>query len=99
MKKNYYNDFIANLKFYRAKKGFSQITLAGVCDCSNGAIGCIEAGKVQPSFDMILRLAEALEIHPADLFLRNSSSSVGEMKNRLRKKLIPQIEDFIDKEL
>lgn len=99
MKKNYYNDFIANLKFYRAKKGFSQITLAGVCNCSNSTIGCIEAGKVQPSFDMILRLAEALEIHPADLFLRNSSSSVGEMKNRLRKKLIPQIEEFIDKEL
>ena len=40
---------------------------------SNGQIGNIEAGKAFPSFELILRIANAFSIHPADLFLRDSS--------------------------
>lgn len=40
---------------------------------SNGQIGNIEAGKAFPSFELILRIADAFSIHPADLFLRDSS--------------------------
>ncbi|MBR6296747.1 MAG: hypothetical protein IKR40_09770 [Treponema sp.] len=44
-------------------------------------------------------IAAALKIHPADLFLRNASTTVMEAKDKLRMKLLPQIEEFIEKEM
>ena len=93
------DDFIANLKFYRKEKGISQEKLAEICDCATGTIGCIECGKTLPSFEMIVKIAAALKIHPADLFLRNASTTVMEAKDKLRMKLLPQIEEFIEKEM
>jgi transcriptional regulator with XRE-family HTH domain len=91
--------FIANLKSYRKEKGISQEKLAEICDCATGTIGCIECGKTLPSFEMIVNIAAALKIHPADLFLRNASTTVMEAKDKLRTKLLPQIEEFIEKEM
>lgn len=71
---NYIDDFRLNLKHYRELKNWSQSELAIQANSSNGQIGNIEAGKSQPSLDLIIRIAEALEIHPADLFLRDSST-------------------------
>ena len=70
---NYLNDFRNNMKYYREKKGISQTQLSIICDCGTGTIGRIESGRAKPSFDMIVKIAEALEINPADLFLRNTS--------------------------
>ncbi len=91
--------FIANLKSYRKEKSISQEKLAEICDCATGTIGCIECGKTLPSFEMIVNIAAALKIHPADLFLRNASTTVMEAKDKLRMKLLPQIEEFIEKEM
>jgi len=44
-------------------------------------------------------IAAALKIHPADLFLRNASSTVANTKEILLKEMIPQIEDFVEKRL
>ena len=71
----YANEFRMNLKFYREQKGWSQAELAIQADSSNGQIGNIEAGKAFPSFELILRIADAFSIHPADLFLRDSSKA------------------------
>ncbi|MCR5400828.1 MAG: helix-turn-helix domain-containing protein [Treponema sp.] len=79
--------------------GYSQSELAIQANSSNGMIGNIESGKAKPSFDNILKIAAALKIHPADLFLRNASTTVSNTKNLLKTKLLPQIEDFIEKEL
>jgi len=48
---------------------------------------------------MIVKIAAALKIHPADLFLRNASTTVKNTKKILRSELIPQIEEFVDKRL
>ena len=88
-----FDDFRMNLKFYREKKGFSQSDLAVQANCSNALIGNIEAGRVKPSFDTIERFAEALEIHPADLFLRDSSRSNVDIKSELKS----SINNIIDK--
>jgi hypothetical protein len=48
---------------------------------------------------MIEKIATALNIHPADLFLRNASTTVSGAKEILKTQLIAQIEDFIDKNL
>lgn len=96
---DFYETFRLNMKFYREKIGFSQSELAIQANSSNGMIGNIESGKAKPSFDNILKIASALKIHPADLFLRNASTTVSNTKKILKSKLLPQIEVFIDKEL
>lgn len=96
---DFQEDLIANIKFYRKERNVSQEKLAELCDCGTSTIGCIECGKTLPSFDMIVKIATALGVHPADLFLRNASSTVSNTKNILKTKLVPQIEEFIEKEL
>ena len=96
---DFFDDFRINLKYYREQKGFSQSELAIQANSSNGMIGNIESGKAKPSFENICKIATALGIHPADLFLRNASTTVNNTKNLLKSKLLPQIEDFIETEL
>lgn len=95
----FFDNFRMNLKFYREQKGYSQSELAIQANSSNGMIGNIESGKAKPSFENICKIATALGVHPADLFLRNASTTVANTKEILRKKLVPQIEEFIEKEL
>lgn len=96
---HFFDEFRMNMKFYREKLGFSQSELAIQANSSNGMIGNIESGKAKPSFDNILKIAAALKIHPADLFLRNASTTVSNTKRILRSELIPQIEEFVEKRL
>lgn len=77
----YANDFFDNLIYYRTKKGFSQLELSGICGCGKSTIGGIESRKHFPSFELILKIAYALEIHPADLFLRNASQQRNEVRD------------------
>ena len=95
----FFDNFRMNLKFYREQKGFSQSELAIQANSSNGMIGNIESGKAKPSFENICKIATALGVHPADLFLRNASTTVAKTKEILKTKLLSQIEDFIEKEL
>ena len=76
----YKESFFDNLIYYRTKKGLSQLELSGICECGKSTISGIESRKHTPSFDLILRIAYALEIHPADLFLRNASKSREEVR-------------------
>ena len=62
-------------------------------------IGAIEAGRAKPSFDMILSIANALQIHPADLFLRDTSVSRNELKNQIQEKLINDIKSVLENDL
>ena len=96
---DYFETFRLNVKFYREQKKMSQSQLAIGADCTNGLIGQIEAGTTKPSFDRIVNIAAALQVHPADLFLRNASTTVADTKNILRTELIPQIEEFVDRRL
>jgi len=96
---DFFEIFTLNMKFYREQRKISQSQLAIGADCTNGLIGQIEAGTTKPSFDRIISIAAALKIHPADLFLRNASSTVSSTKEILREKLLPQIETFIEREL
>ena len=77
-------EFIKNLKYYRNEKKISQEKLAESCDCATGTICCIECGRTLPSFEMIDKIASALGIHPADLFLRNASTTVNNTKKILK---------------
>ena len=86
----YLDDFRYNIKYYRDQLKISQTELAIRCDCSSGTIGGIESGKAKPSFDMIVTIAEALNVSPADLFIRDVSKT----KKEIKKELIELINHF-----
>ena len=96
---DFQEDFIKNLKFYRKERNISQEKLAEMCDCGTSTIGCIECGRQTPSFELLIKISNALQVNPADLFLRNASTTVSNTKNILKTKLLPEIESFIEKEL
>ena len=89
---DYANDFFDNLIFYRTQKGLSQLELSGICDGGKSTISGIEARKHFPSFELILRIAYALEIHPADLFLRNASLQRKEVRDFFEKDIMKMVE-------
>lgn len=73
-----------NMKYYREKLGISQTELSILCDCGTGTIGGIESGKAKPSFDMMIRISEALNINPGDFFIRDASITKQEFRSILR---------------
>lgn len=81
---NYLDDFRMNVKYYREKLGISQTQLSIICDCGTGTIEGIESGKAKPSFDMMIKIAEALKVTPADLFIRDISKSKSQLKQELK---------------
>ena len=89
----YLEDFRMNMKFYRERLGISQTELSILCDCGTGTIGGIESGKAKPSFDMMITIAEALQITPADFFIRDASVS----KTKLKKTLKTEFENIISR--
>ena len=76
--------FRINMKYYREKSNISQTQLSIICNCGTGTIGGIESGKAKPSFDMIIKISNALKINPADLFLRDASKTKKEIYNNLK---------------
>ena len=80
----YLEIFRLNVKHYREELGLSQTQLSIIFDCGTGTIGGIESGKAKPSFDMMLKIAEALKVTPADLFIRDISKSKSELKAQLK---------------
>lgn len=89
----YFDDFRMNMKFYREQAGFSQTYLSILCNCGTGTIGGIESGKAKPSFDMMIKIANALNINPADFFIRNASKN----KKELRKCLESEFDSMLNK--
>ena len=81
---NYLDEFRMNVKYYREKLDLSQTQLSILCDCGTGTIGGLESGKAKPSFDMMIKIAQALKVTPADLFIRDISKSKTELKQELK---------------
>ncbi len=94
---NYQNDFVENLIFYRTQKDMSQLELSGICECAKSTISGIESKKNFPSFELIVKIAYALEIHPADLFLRNASQTRENVRNFFDKELSPKVKEMVEK--
>ena len=93
---SYQETFIENLKFYRNQKNISQAKLAEMCECATPTIGCIESARQFPSFELLFKIADALTINPADLFLRNASQSKLETREYLKQSLHKEIDKLID---
>jgi transcriptional regulator with XRE-family HTH domain len=101
--------FIENLRFFRKKKGISQLAFSEEIGVSPNYLNAVENGKNFPSPDIIQKISDALDILPYQLFLEApSTSGEGGLKGRereiisqeltaLRGKLIYEIDKVIEK--
>lgn len=62
-------EFGDNLRRCRLEKGLSQADLAAEIDMSTNAISEIERGITDTSLTTIVKIARALQIPPAELFI------------------------------
>src|SRR5262245_64240642 len=54
--------FGSGLRWWRERRGFSQLDLAGAADTTQRHLSFLESGRASPSPEMILRLATVLDI-------------------------------------
>src|SRR5262245_60813427 len=54
--------FAARLRWWRERRGWSQLELAGRAGISQRHVSFLELGRAAPSRPMVLRLAEALDV-------------------------------------
>jgi len=69
-----------NLKKFRKAKGLKQKELADIVGVSESSISQYESGKKTPSFEIALKLAEALDCESADLVSTRENISPAENK-------------------
>ncbi|MCL2721899.1 MAG: helix-turn-helix domain-containing protein [Treponema sp.] len=60
--------FIKNLRFWRKKRGFSQLKLSELLNISPNYLNAVENGKNFPSPEVIQNITDILEILPHQLF-------------------------------
>ena len=61
-REQYFSDFSAALRYWRRKRGYSQLQLSGMGVVSQRHISFLESGRSQPSRELILKLGVLLEI-------------------------------------
>lgn len=65
------NDFATNVKKQRKKLAMSQEELANKADVSIQTISSIENARHFPTYNKLIRLSNALQVHPAQLLIEN----------------------------
>ena len=85
--------FINNLKYYRKQKGLTQNELTLLIDRSYNYINSVEQGKLIPSFEVIEKICQVLEIKPETLFSDNASPD--NIKSFSKEKYIEEISESI----
>ena len=61
-------DFGDRLRELRKQRGYSQEGFAHAVDLDRTYIGGIERGERNPGLKVIIKIADALELHPTELF-------------------------------
>lgn len=61
-------EFGKKLKKLRIEKGFSTRQFAYEADIAHSAVLKLESGSTNPSYITLLKIAEALEVHPGVFF-------------------------------
>jgi len=61
--------FIENLRFWRKKRGISQLKLSELVNISPNYLNAVENGKNFPSPEVIQNISDILDVMPYQLFL------------------------------
>ena len=89
-----------NMKRCRQILGLSQMALAERIGCSTTLVGNIETLKRFPSPENLNLIAQALQIHPSELFMEDSPAierlrNAYEVRERLERNVQKAIEDTL----
>ena len=85
-------NFISNLRFYRASRGFSQVEFSEKIGLSPNYLNAVENGKNFPSPEVLQKIIDVLNILPYQLFLElptenkenaNSKQTLVELKQKI----------------
>ena len=94
--------FIDNLRFWRKKKGFSQLKLSEMVNISPNYLNAVENGKNFPSPEVIQQISDILGILPYQLFLEHPAETapanniISELIV-IKQRLIMEIDSLIQK--
>lgn len=77
--------FGTRIRNLRRVKGWTQEYLAGKMDVSQNYLSSIERGRENQTFDMLIKLSEALKVEMWELFDFGHEASPGELRELLNK--------------
>jgi transcriptional regulator with XRE-family HTH domain len=75
--------FIKNLRFFRGKRGISQLKFSEMIDVSPNYLNAVENGKNFPSPAVIQGICDTLEIMPFQLFMEQPLENKPEKQEQL----------------
>ncbi|HOD93266.1 MAG TPA: helix-turn-helix transcriptional regulator [Clostridia bacterium] len=90
-----YRKFGNRVREKRVMVDMSQETLAEKCDVSTSYIGLVERGERKPSLEIVLKIANALNVTPNSLTL----DSIKHKPSNNKDKLVLMINDFDDTQI
>lgn len=74
MNTEYVQVFGERIRTFRKERGMSQIDLANKVGIDRSYIGFLERGERNPSLEMIIKIAEALNVTPDELLKKARKS-------------------------
>jgi transcriptional regulator with XRE-family HTH domain len=99
--------FIKNLRFFRGKKGISQLAFSEMIEISPNYLNAVENGKNFPSPEVIQTILDTLELMPYQLFLEqpvevkteNAEKKTGVVQELMgiKQKIVKEIDNIIKK--
>jgi transcriptional regulator with XRE-family HTH domain len=94
--------FIRNLRFFRTKRGFSQLKFSEMIGISPNYLNAVENGKNFPSPEVLQNIANTLDIFPYQLFLeypagpgKPETNTLIQELTRIKQKLMMEIDEII----
>lgn len=88
-------DLGLRIKEIRTKMGLSQFDFADLCDIPSGYIGSIETGRKNPTFIVLVKIANGCGLSLSEFF----GDTVTETKDELIEKLISHAKPLDEKRL
>ena len=85
--------FIENIRYWRKKRGVSQLKLSEMINISPNYLNAVENGKNFPSPEVIQHISDSLELMPYQLFLEYPTKTVP--GNKMIKDLIEVKQRFV----
>lgn len=82
---NYKELFGGRIKNLREAKGWTQEKLAEKMDISSNYLSSMERGKENPTFDMLIRFADALKVEMWEMFDFGHEVGLKELRESLNK--------------
>ena len=96
--------FIKNIRYYRTKAGFSQLSFSERINISPNYLNAVENGKNFPSLDVLQKMIDELGLLPYQLFLeepdiseRTGTREIAQLATDFKQRIVKQLDDIIQK--